>query len=451
MKLLKYSSILLVLCASVTFANSNLKSSVQPTHTYENKKPNSQGLDIGNGWLFLGDIRTGWVEYDYSNSFPGNSNTNQGHLDSQGFYIMPKLSIMSPKYNGLSFKATLAGATDFGINNEDDESRNFVFGPDKESYAILQEAYISYEKNGHKVLVGREELSTPMVDTDDWYMLANSFELAYYAYTGFDNIIIAGGYFYKMAGVWDSGADGTEFHSMSDASFVSQADKDNADDSGIITATFQYNDNKTHNVQIWNYYATDLYNTFFAQYDFTDKLNDFSYDLGFQFIDFQEVGDLKSNNFTEIDYSIYSARFDIKFDSGLDIATGVAKFTDGQGQGATLGAWGGYPYFANGMIFHFFEAGSLQNATSTKVQLGFDLSKLGIKNTWIGYRYTNFNLDDKYSFNASGASQDKMILNGLRVSYSDNSGIYFTGTYENVDLDHEPSTYSLRLIGGYKF
>jgi len=448
MKFLKYSVLLLVMCVSVTFAGEDSDNS------------SSQGIDIGSGWLVLGDMRTGWVEYDYSNP-AGNRNDpsiNQGHTDSQGFYVMPKISILSPKYNGFTTKATIAGATDFGLNTEEDESRNFVFGSDRESFAILQEVYISYEKDAHKVLIGREELTTPMVDTDDWYMLANSFELAYYNYTGFEDITIGGVYFHKMSGVWDSGAEGTEFHSMSDASFVDQRDKDNANDSGVITATFQYNDNKNNNLQIWNYYATDLYNTLFMQYDWTDKLSDFSYDLGFQVIDFKEVGDLKDNDYTHIDYTIYSARFDMKFTNGFDIATGIAKYTDGEGQGATLGAWGAYPYFANGMIFHFFEAGSLQNALSTKVQLGFDLSKIGLNGTWIGYRHTEFNLDSDYSFakDSNGdddltKSQSKMKLDGVRVTYADNNGIYFTGTYEHVNLDAEPSTYSLRLIGGYKF
>ena len=469
MKLLKYTSLLLSVCVSVTFAGQDYDDSLSQDHTYEVSKPSSQGIDIGKGWLVLGDMRAGWVEYDYSNPALSGKNQfheknrglnkiNKGHTDSQGFYVMPKISILSPKYSGFSTKATIAGATDFGLNKEKDESRNFVFGSDTESFAILQEVYLSYEKDGHKVLIGREELTTPMIDTDDWYMLANSFELAYYDYTGFENISIGGGYFYKMSGVWDSGAEGTEFHSMSDASFVADEDKKNADDSGVITATFQYNDNKNNNLQIWNYYATDLYNTLFMQYDWTDELSDFSYDLGFQVIDFKEVGDLKDNDYTHIDYTIYSARFDVKFKNGFDIATGIAKYTDGEGQGATLGAWGAYPYFANGMIFHFFEAGSLQNAASAKAQLGFDLAKLGLKNTWIGYRYTYFDLDSDYSFakDSSGnqdfsKAQSSMSLNGVRISYAADNGIYFTGTYEHVDLDCEPTTYAIRLIGGYKF
>jgi hypothetical protein len=110
------------------------------------------------------------------------------------------------------------------------------------------------------------------------------------------------------------------------------------------------------------------------------------------------------------------------------------------------------------MIFHFFESASFQNAASVKAQVGFDLDKIGVKNTWIGYRYTYFDLDSDYSFakNSLGnddysKGQSKMILNGFRIFYASDNGVYFNGTYENVDLDHEKTTYSLRLIGGYKF
>jgi hypothetical protein len=290
-----------------------------------------------------------------------------------------------------------------------------------------------------------------MIDSDDWYMLANSFELAYYTNNSLDNITLNLGYFNKMAGVWDSGANGTEFHTMADASFISAADKERAGNSGITFAAFEYNNNKNHNLQIWEYYAENMYNTLFMQYDYTNSLGGFSYDAGLQLMNFKGVGELADHDDTKIDYSLYSARFDGNFDFGLNFATGFAKYTDGEGQGATLGAFGGYPYFANGVIFHFFEAGSLQNAASYKAQIGYDLAKIGLPNTWIGYRYTMFDLDPEYSKNASGDAQDAMALNGIRVSYGTKVGAYFTGTYEHVDLDEEPNTFSLRLIGGYKF
>ncbi|WP_297524823.1 hypothetical protein [Sulfurovum sp.] len=438
------------------------------TVTHENEK--SDGYDIGGGWKITGDLRAGYLNYDYSNPpshidpgsgkiIPVNPDTNKGHADSRGVYLVPKISLSSPNYNGFTFKITGAGATDFGINDELYEQRTFVVDSvERKSFAILQEAYIAYATadGAHKLLAGAKEIVTPMVDADDWYMQADSFQGAYYMNKSFENIMMAGGYFYKMAGVWDSGANGTEWHTMSDASFVNGAYKKIAGDEGVWTGVFQYSDD-THNLQIWDYYMNDYYNTFFAQYDYTGKGESFKYDLGAQLIDFQGVGGLKDyyNNVLggrAIDYSIYSIRANASHDNGFDIALGASFYTDGDGTGDTLGAWGGYPYFANGMIFHFFEAGSLRNANTYKAQLGYDFGKQGFDGLWVGARYTYFDLNPQYSKSSlNGLGQEYQKLYGLRISYNNPNGVYFTGTYEYCDLDQQPDISALRLIGGYKF
>ena len=148
---------------------------------------------------------------------------------------------------------------------------------------------------------------------------------------------------------------------------------------------------------------------------------------------------------------MYSARFNGSFENGIGFATGATKYSDGEGQGATLGAWGAFPYFANGMIFHFFEAGSLRNAASYKLQGSYDLAQVGLDNVDIAVRYTHYDLDSKYALSSKGEGQDVMNLSGIQVSYNDDEGIYFKMTYEYRDLDNEPATDNLRLIGGYRF
>ena len=449
-------------------------------HTYEtvtHEDEKKDGYVLGGGWKVTGDVRAGYVDYDYSNPpshidptsgkiIARNPDVNKGHTDSNGVYLVPKISISSPNYNGFTFKITGAGATDFGINDELDEQRNFVFDPvERKSFAILQEAYIAYEtENGeHKLLVGAKEIVTPMVDADDWYMLADTFQGAYYMNKSFENIMMAGGYFYKMAGVWDSGANGTQWHTMSDASFVNGTYKEIGGDEGVWTGVFRYSDD-THNLQVWDYYMQDYYNTFFAQYDYNGKWNAITYDAGAQIIDFHGVGGLKSyyadsidngdgtRGGQAIDYSIYSLRLNASHENGIGVALGASFYTDGDGTEDTLGAWGGYPYFANGMIFHFFEAGSMRNTNSYKVQVGYDFGKQGIDGLWMGARFTYFDLDPKYSISSStGRGQDYQKNYGFRVSYNTPNGIYFTGTYEYVDLDQQPRISALRLIGGYKF
>lgn len=405
-----------------------------------------------NDWKVLGDIKVGYVNYDYDNSPSLNSPTiNKGHVDSKGFYTTSKFSVLTPTYNNFSAKATFGGATDFGLNNPDYENRNWVFSPsDKESFTILQELYINYKDSNHNLTIGRQELETPLIEPDDYYMLANSYEAINYVNSILNNTEIHLGYFHKMAGVWDSGANGTKFHSMSDTSFVDARDKVNADDSGVVYGAIEYK-NESHKIKAWEYYISDLYNMFLAQYDFTGKTDSFTYSTAVQFTNYKEIGQLASNDYTNIDYSIYALKFDGTFNNGFDFATGFSKFSDGEGIGSTLSAWGGFPTYTYGLIYNWFETGSLQNASLYKIQLGYDLTKVGLKNSWIGYRHTYYDLDSTYSKTASGTDQDKMQLNGIRFKYASDTGIYFIANYEHRVLDNEPDSSAYRLIGGYKF
>ena len=414
-----------------------------------------------NGFTLSGDERAGWVSYDYGNP-DGDPNINKGHKDSEGFYVMPKLSLQTPNFSNFNAKITVAGATDFGINDEDKQSRNFVFDPtENKSFAILQELYLEYDNEAHNAMIGRNEIVTPMIDFDDWYMLGNSFELVKYTNTSLDNTAMHIGFFNKMAGVWDSGANGTEFHYMSTASFTTAESKTNAGDAGVYYAALEYNGDKHHG-QAWEYYAEDLYNMLFTQYNYKSGSSKYNYDFGLQFINWSQVGALKSNAGNplasdpaevgeSINYSLYSIKYDGNMDNGFSFATGASKYSDGPGTGSTLGAWGGYPYFANGMIFHFFEAGSLQNAASYKVQGGYDLSKIGVDNTVIKLRYTYFDLDPTHSISSAGEPQHSMDLTGLQISYNFMRSGYFNATFERHDIEKENPTVAIRLIGGYKF
>ncbi|WP_457595790.1 hypothetical protein [Hydrogenimonas sp.] len=412
-----------------------------------------------SGWKISGDMRAGWVQYDYSNPPKGHSGydptVNKGHQDSKGFYFIPKVSLQSPEYHGFSAKITGAGVTDFGLNDPDYETRTFALGTDNKSYAILQEAYVRYKDAANEVVVGAKEIVTPMIDADDWYLLADTFQVAYYVNSAFENLKWGFAYFYKMAGPWDSGArnGSEEYAPMSEASFLPDEVKDRIGDEGVYTAALVYT-LEHHNLQVWEYYGKDMYNTLFVQYDYTDTYEGLAYDFGLQFINFDDVGYMadwgKEPGHEGIGYSIYSARLDGKLENGIDFATGASFYTDGEGTGYTLGAWGGYPYFANGMIFHFFEAGSLRNANSYKLQLGYDLGGAGADGWWAGARYTYFDLDPEYSKTAKGEPQDAMSMVGLRLSYS--KGRYYgNATYETVNLDNEPDIWAFRLIGGITF
>ena len=403
-----------------------------------------------NDWKIFGDLRVGYVQYNYDNPLPKSSLINKGNTDSQGTYIIPKLSLTTPVYSNFKAKVTLAGATDFGINDSKDESKNFVFdGGENQSFALLQEFFISYSDKSHNFTIGRQELVTPLVEADDYYFLANSFDAINYINSSVDNFTFHLGYFYQMAGVWDSGANGTQFHSMSDSSFVAQEDKDNADDTGIMYGAVEYK-NENHKLKIWEYYIPDLYNIFLTEYNFSNKGEGFSYNSGIQFVNYKEVGELASNNYTNIDYSIFSAKFDGSFSNGISFGTAATKYTNGAGTSETLGTFGGFPSYTYGYAHSYFTMGSMRNSKIFQAKIGYDLQKIGLNGIKIEYKCNYYNLDSQYSRTASDKMQGKMRLNGIKLSYN-NNGAYFKAIYELQRLDNEPNSSSVRLIGGYRF
>jgi len=324
-------------------------------------------------------------------------------------------------------------------------------GTDNESFIIAQEFFLSYKDSENSFTIGRQELVTPLVEADDYYILANSFDAINYINSSVENFTFHLGYFYQMAGVWDSWANGTKFESMSEKSFVAQEDKDNADDTGIMYGAVEFK-NENHKLKVWEYYIPDLYNIFLSDYKFSNKTDSFSYNTSLQFVNYKGVGELASNDFTEIDYSIFSAKFATSFKNGIDADIAATKYTDGAGQGATLGGWGGFPSYTYGFAHSYFMMRSLRDANILKFQIGYDLAKIGLDNLRVDYRCNYYDLNEKYSkAKGSGEDQEFMRIRGIKISYSNDNGAYFKGIYEHRILDEEEDGFVLRLIGGYRF
>ena len=410
-----------------------------------------QGINIGYEWTVSGDMRNAWVMYDYQNP-DGNSLINRGKKDSQGYYFIPKLSLTTPKLYNLTLKTTGAAVTDFGINDPEKEEYTLAFKHSGKSYAILQELYLEYYTQNHHVIVGRNEIHTPLASLDDFYILANSFEIALLEYHPIDELILGGGYFFKMSGNWDSGANGEEFESMSQASYVNSEAKEAAGDSGVGFASIDYNYGN-HHFQIWDYYALHLYNSIFTQYNYLLKTSTSEYDFGIQYMRYDGIGRLKAikekNNEDNIANSTYSIRVKADYKNGIGFNLGIGGFSDDYGDKETLGAWGGYPFFMG----HSFEAGSIRNSFIYKLEAIYNFKNLGKNKLQIKARYSHFALDDKYSRTARGLGvpQDYMGHYRVKVRYEYSDNWYFDGGYRIYKIDNEPDITSVRLFGGYKF
>jgi len=389
-----------------------------------------------------GEVRGGYVNYYYGSEA----------LDTTAFATVGKLGVETPKYGGFYGKVMGAGVYDFGLSNLDKQAKSHIFKvtPDgsRSNFGILQELYVGYTDGKNEVKIGRNEFASPMISRDDFYMFANSFETLSLTSRSFENMTLNAGYIHKMAGVWDSRSDGSNFRSMSDASMTTAANKSEANNAGVYYAGVDYKKD-AFKLSVWEYYAKELYNTVFAQYDYSGKADGLSYTAGVQMMDFQEVGKL-SKSATNIDTTVYAAQIDAKIDNGVLLNASVTKFGDGDGEQYVLGAWGGYVYYTKGFIFHFHEQNSFRNAVGYKLQAGYDFAKAGINGLVANFRYTDFMLDDKYSV-YGGRGQNSLKLYGAQLRYDFLKSAYFAATYEKGELDYVRDFHGLRLIGGYKF
>ncbi|HOI83336.1 MAG TPA: OprD family outer membrane porin [Campylobacterales bacterium] len=394
------------------------------------------------GYDFFGEIRGGYVNYYYGNEI----------TDTTAFAAVGKVGVQTKKYDGLYARVMGAGVSDFGISDLNKQQKSNIFKREddgsRSNFAILQELYVGYANGKNELKIGRNEFDSPMIGKDDYYMLANSFESISLSSKHFRDIDLNVGYLHKMAGVWDSRSDGSNFRSMSDASMTTAVNKGEADNSGIYYAGVSYRHGH-HKLSIWDYYAKELYNTLYIQYDYTDRAGIFEYTAGVQAIDFREVGKLSKSQ-TNINTGVYAAQVDAKADNGLLLNASVTKFGVGDGEQYVLGAWGGYAYYTKGFIFHFHEQNSFRNALGYKLQAGYDFSKIGAGGLSLNLRYTNFLLDGKYSVYNTHA-QNYLRFYGAQIRYAFMRGGYLAATYEKGELEHVRDFNGFRLIGGYKF
>lgn len=63
----------------------------------------------------------------------------------------------------------------------------YIFNRDDESFSILHQAYLKYTLCKSSIEVGRFELETPLISSDDYYVLSNSFQGVNLNITEIDN------------------------------------------------------------------------------------------------------------------------------------------------------------------------------------------------------------------------------------------------------------------------
>ena len=403
------------------------------------------------------DIRAVYVNYNY----------DRGFSDAEAFATSLKLKYEQEMLEGLTGGIAFGTVQDLGILDYDksENKRNmaYIFDKNKEKFSILHQAYLKYNYSKSYITLGRFELETPLISSDDYFVLSNTFQGIHVDIKEFENYTFRAGYISDMSGAWDSNYDGATFNSMTKQTLAHRADRgsehyyDLVDDFNVSDAGYAYIgtefDNDTLKVKLYDYMLIDAYNSIFAQVDYIFPLEDKKLLIGGQYIRYDGIGTLKNNPIPEavVDYATYSAKAELSSDIwNVRLAyTGVSD----TGSIHFFGAHGAYQQFANGGMVNYFDT-SLRDAEifslSSSFNFGNNKNAFNISGV---YAYYDLNSDyTKGGFAGDSINGDSyMNAYGVNINYTFDKTLSFTAKVAQRRLEHGDENLLFRTIVKYTF
>jgi hypothetical protein len=393
------------------------------------------------------DLRAVYVNYSFDRYWK----------DSEAFISSIKLGYTHHITDNLEVKVAFGAIEDFGLNNPDKQSMTYIYNRNGNTFALLNQAYLKYTVNKNYIQAGRFEFSSPLIDSDDYYVLSNSFE-GVKSNIQLNNLNLQLGHISRMSGSWDGSYDGGSFVSMNKSAWIHKADNQELSqwpnavvdfgikDSGVSYAGFNYADDH-FNLKLWDYYGHNFVNAFYTQ-------GDMKYDpltFSFQYIKFNEIGQMKdvADPRAVIDYSVWGAKIATEInDVKLSMAyTGVSDDASSH----LWGTWGGYPYFASGMMVSYFET-SLRDAHIYALNSDFSLIEKLSTTLHAGY----YDLNKKYTIDTRGNrnapnGENYMVTYGISNTYKYSDRFSFVLMLAGRTLENGDKGTYVRTILKYAF
>ena len=135
--------------------------------TLKNSKPssvNSVKSMFGNAKV-SGQIKSIYASYDYKS-------TNDTYATAIGAILKYELA----EFNGFNLATAIYTSHDIALATGNKEARNPELSSSKGNYTEIAEAYVNYKYKGLNIRLGRQELNTPLADSDEISMNKNSFD-----------------------------------------------------------------------------------------------------------------------------------------------------------------------------------------------------------------------------------------------------------------------------------
>ena len=331
-----------------------------------------------------------------------------GTEDSSATAIGGQLKYETAQWNGLSFGAAAYVSQKIDALSGDGAKLNPDFFDDQQdSFAYIGEAYIDYSRGDFALRVGRQQIDTPLADTDDIRMLPNTFEAAIATYTGVEKLTLVGGYVTRWAG-FDSGDDISKFKRL-----------DGASSSGAAVAGAFYEGIDNLELQGWYYGIDELADAAFADAFYQLPINE-TIDMEFG----AQAGYFSERKNSNIDGQVLGAFATaevsaFRFSGAFNIAR------NGDGEAVTNG-FGGGPYFTS---MEEMTIDGLNDAEAYNVSVEADFEELGVKGLAALLAYG--------AFESGTTSAEKAEEIDMVVAYAMDEHVFAELSYAQIEDKNE--------------
>lgn len=375
-------------------------------------------------------------------------------------------------WNNITMGATVYLALPVGHNPDERRGLGGLYEEDggQDAYGALGEMFVKYQKNGHLVKIGRQEMPNyRMVSLSNIRFSPITHSGAVYENRVYENLGINLGYIMNMKERNDTKfidmARGARLQESSSGKQLIRGDYNPADydssgyigDNKEMTMLGLTYSGENYSLDAWNYYINDFVNSLYleGQYRFNPTSSGFRFVLTAQYTNQKDVGGHIAGNIDTWHYG-FSLR-GAKDALGFFINYNDLAYNEDSYDGGTLFVRWGTP-----QMFNSFQVQDSELAGTESVGAGFqyDFGHSGLlPGVVMRWRYGIYNLPDDLIM--TDARQDRHEATfDLRYSFTQKSGfgiftemkglsLQFRLAYNNYNTDYNFEAY--REIHGYDF
>ncbi len=346
-----------------------------------------------------GQVRAGLIKVAFD---------KKEQIDERAFSLGAKVHLETSEAQKYGAGVTGYTSNSLGFNDrKKDKVNGDFFDADKKSYTILGEAYFRANISDTTIKIGRQELDTPLMNSDDIRMIPNTFSGILATNTTIKDLTLSAGYFNKMSG-WESAVGPERFGAIQTA-----AEIQNDDGIAFVSATYEGVENV--NLQFWNYYITNVVNALYLEAGYKFNFNGVDFGVGGQYQFQADIGDkvMGAKKAFMVGLNAFAT---LQTNTTLNIA-----FNDGNDD-ELIEAWGGAPMFTS--YFDNLTPVNGKNAQAYAGGVEQDLSNFGLNGALIGAYYGVFKADnfDKEEFDiVLGYEKEPFSVDGVIVFLEDNT------------------------------